>query len=776
MRHDSTKYFNSKSEKYSGSKYGEDIIDISVRATEAYKKYYDDDLAVREAMVLKELYPAVFAPMKEEDTFTGFAGEIFGWDLPFDFSPKKNNQIGYTMYIATFRELEKEYPHRKAEIEDLIAYWKNESTFVKIMRSMPREITDYFHPRGLKLDDEGYMKGAEKLPLGAGIMSGSYDTRIAGIVPDFDKLMRLGVCGLAEEIEKYSRINTDKSGFYRAAKICVEILLNCIDACEKDARRAAAEAVNEKNAENILKTAEALSNLKTAPPKTLREGMELLIIYSAVTHTDGYGRMDVYFGDLLDSDIKSGRLTYEGAVDLTVELWKVFNVMCGQFDARVILGGKGRRNVKNADRFALVAMDAQQRLHEILPVLTLRIYKGLDSAVFDKAIETIGEGCSFPTLYNDDVYIDGAAKAMNVEYEDAVNYSPLGCGELLIDHTSTGSPNTTMRFAKILEAVLHNGRDGVDGVKIGADMGSLEEFTTYEKLEGALFGEIRYALENDVKIHIANKNITAREVGFIMQSLLFDDCVKKGLDIFHGGIRCFGANIEGFGLTNTANSLAVIKKLVYEDKRVTLRELVEALDKDYEGCEELFEEAENVAKYGNNDDYVDSIKLRVEKYINDTAREIGAGTELAYYTVANVNPGGITIGPRVAATADARHCGTPLALANGPTPGTDVNGLAAMLISMSKSDPANGGIVTNMHISRETLSANTEKFKNMLLAFFDMGGLQLNINCVGRGELEDAMVHPEKYPNLIVRVSGFSARFVELDRVYQTEIAKRTLF
>lgn len=658
-------------------KYKEDIIDISLKATEAYKKYYSDDVALREVMVQRELYPALFVPMSEDDTFAGTTGEHFGSMFPFDFSPKKHNQIGYSIVIDTLMELGEAYPHRKEDIQFLIDYWTKESTFVKINKKMPKEIFDYFHPRGYTYDKYGYKrvdtdfyaKGKSESPqVGKGCMSGSYDTRIAGIVPDFDKLMKLGIKGLLSEIEKFSAQNPDRNKFYTAAKVCIDILLNCVEHCENEARALAENANDNEKKTNLLKTATALSNLKIKAPTTLREGMQLLIIYSAVTHTDGYGRMDVYFGDLLDNDLKSGELTYDTAVDLTGELWKVFNKTCGKWDARVIIGGLGRRNVENADRFALVAMDASQKIHDILPALTLRVYKGMNPKLTDKALETIGDGCSYPALYNDDVYVLGAQKAMNATYEDALNYSPLGCGEMLMEHLSTGSPNTTMRFAKILEAALHNGRDAVDGAQIGLDVGNLEDFSTYEELEAALFREIRFALENDVKIHIMNKRISAKETAFVMQSLLFDGCLEKGLDIMHGGIKYFGANIEGFGLTNTANSMSIIKKYVYDDKKMTLRELVSILDKDYDGYEDLAEEFTHTRKFGNNDEETDNIKFRIETYINTTAREIGESTELDYYTVANVNPGGITLGPSVAATADGRHAGKPLAA--GKRPGT----------------------------------------------------------------------------------------------------------
>jgi pyruvate-formate lyase len=216
--------------------------------------------------------------------------------------------------------------------------------------------------------------------------------------------------------------------------------------------------------------------------------------------------------------------------------------------------------------------------------------------------------------------------------------------------------------------------------------------------------------------------------------------------------------------------------LVYEEKRYTLRQVVNILDADFEGYEDDRKLFISVEKYGNNCPEVDDIRYRLEKYINDTAHEIGEEAGLDYYTVASVNPGGITIGPRVAASADGRRCGEPMALGNSPQPGTDVSGLTAMLLSATKTDPANGGVVTNMNMSRKTIVENREQVKNAFLTYFDMGGLQLNIHCFSKGDLEKALENPQEYRNLIVRVSGYSARFVDLDPITQKAIMARTLY
>ncbi len=259
-------------------------------------------------------------------------------------------------------------------------------------------------------------------------------------------------------------------------------------------------------------------------------------------------------------------------------------------------------------------------------------------------------------------------------------------------------------------------------------------------------------------------------------SLLTDDCIKRGMGLHAGGVRYLGGNEEGFGVTNVANSMAAIKKLVFDEGIYTLRELVEILDKNFEGHEQDRKRLLAAPKWGNADPFVDSLKRKYEEFIHKTADELGRAVGFHYYTTANVNPGGIIIGPTIAASADGRRCGEYMAVGNSPAPGTDKSGLTATLLSAANSDPKNGGAVTNICISRELITEHRELVKNTFLTYFAEGGQQLNVNCFGRGDLGRALVEPEKYQNLIVRISGYSAKFVDLDKITQKHIMERTLF
>ncbi|MBE6696629.1 MAG: hypothetical protein E7587_09300 [Ruminococcaceae bacterium] len=756
----------------------EKYIDISVEFTDAYKKHSDSDPAIREAMCLKCLYPSGLMDLKETDFFAGNGdvdANVTFSRLPVTFHPKTQSQIAYYASLPTLRKLAAEYPHRNDEIQELIEFWKKEATFVKIREQAPPELKDYYFPPRICTDSDGYMRTGKKgTPLGAGFISGSFDTRIAGIMPDFEHLLKSGIDGLYKEADIYEKENGNKT-FYTALRLNLDIIRDTLEHYRKQAKKLS-ETASSEHCARLCKLEKMLFELQHRPPVTLYEAMQLTVILTVLIGLDNFGRMDVYFGDFLASDLDNGILCEESAINLISEFWDFISRNCGAYDSRVIIGGKGRHNEKNADRFSILALEAARRRHQIKPVLTLRFYKGQNPALFEKGIDLIAEGCIYPTLYNDDLYIEGVMKSMNLPYEDALDYAPLGCGEMVIAGKSVGSPNSTFRILKALEAALHNGHDGASGDIIGIQTGEIEELDSFDALMDALFKQLEARIELDAKMHAHQRAVSAKEAAFVMPSILMKDCIKRGKDIFHGGIRYFGANFEGFGLINTINSLAVIKKLVYDEKILTLSELVHILDVDFEGYEKERQMFLSVDKYGNNKAWVDDMKLPIEAFINERADYYGRKYGFHYCTIANVNPGGIIIGPATAASADGRQCGKPFALANSPMPGTDTSGITAMLLSCAKADAANGGYVTNMNVSRSLINTDKKKFSELLKRYFEIGGLQLNINCYSKDDMENALKEPEKYKNLIVRVSGYSARFIDLDSVTQKYVMERTLF
>ncbi|MBI5834493.1 MAG: pyruvate formate-lyase, partial [Armatimonadetes bacterium] len=266
------------------------------------------------------------------------------------------------------------------------------------------------------------------------------------------------------------------------------------------------------------------------------------------------------------------------------------------------------------------------------------------------------------------------------------------------------------------------------------------------------------------------------ECSFLLASLLTDDCLERGRAALDGGLHRMGACVVGQGYTNTADALTAIRELVYERQSVSLAQLVAALDANYQGLEALRAELLAVAKFGNDDAAADALFARVWGTVHTTAHAAAPSAGLDYLIVSSVNPGGFDMGVACGATADGRGCGQPFAIGTAPTAGRDTSGLTALFNSLTHIGSMNGGATTNLKISREYFTEQRHLLAALLEVFFEGGGLQASVTSVGRDELLDAQLHPERNTHVLVRVGGFTARFVELDPVTREEILARTLY
>jgi pyruvate-formate lyase len=256
-----------------------------------------------------------------------------------------------------------------------------------------------------------------------------------------------------------------------------------------------------------------------------------------------------------------------------------------------------------------------------------------------------------------------------------------------------------------------------------------------------------------------------------------DDCIAKGRTVMDKGARYLGGLIESFGITSLADSLYAIKELVYDKKVLTLEKLVTILDANFEGYEKERQMMLNLPKFGNDEDCVDDIHSELTRFINEDVNEKGKAAGLDYFLICNLNPGGVSYAHNTKATADGRRYGDTMSIGNAPTPGHDKNGLTALLNSMKKHDKHHAGFVHNVKVSKQLLTGkNRSKFESMVKTYFKEGGVQLMVTALDVNDLKNAMETPEKYPNLLVRVGGWTARFVELQPVYQLENIQRTMY
>lgn len=730
----------------------EELI-YAVQFTELYRS--ESDKYLREAKCLKMQTPHILVPIEPDDLIAGRMQHGF-----VGFSPQYGGLYTYYFHEEQVREALAEcgatLPQELiAKAEEMIAFWDEEKTLNRLTRR--------FHDMGYQIG-EGYHR--------PGISNA--DGRLAGTTVDLDKLIRLGLDGFRAEITEKERENPQAEAFYQALRITVDTIAQACACYEEQARALYAENPRE----SLLKMAQALHNVQTAAPKSFREGMQLFWVYAMISDLMNYGRMDVYLGDLYARDIDSGALDEEEAIAIIASVYRHMLRVYKIHDSRVIIGGRGRRNEENADRLAMVIMETSRRVKEVVPQLTLRYYSGMNEAVFDKALAVNAEGCTYPIIYSDDTNIPAVMQLYGVTKEEAERYLPFGCGEYVLEGLSLGTPNNGVNLLKALEVTLHNGYDPYWKKQLGLKTGEPQEFASFEDLWQAYQKQLwPWVLKPAIHKRL-NYDVAAEQAGYLHISLLMDDCIARGKGILNGGVRYANASSEIFGMISAADSFTAIRRLVYEEKKYTLAELVAILDRNFEGYEQVRQELLAAPKYGNDDTCADEMAQRLFNNIADLTKQAGEYVGLNRYHIVSVNNSmSAEWGQVCMASACGRHDGAPMANANGASIGADRNGITALLNSMSKFDNTRHvGVINNVRFTKELFDSGYDKVKAVLRTFYENGGVQTNLSVIGRDDLENAMQNPEQYQNLLVRIGGFSARFVELSPIIQNEILQRTTY
>jgi pyruvate-formate lyase len=341
---------------------------------------------------------------------------------------------------------------------------------------------------------------------------------------------------------------------------------------------------------------------------------------------------------------------------------------------------------------------------------------------------------------------------------------PLGCGEYVLEHRSLGTPNGVINLLEGLNHAIHDGR-GVEGC------------ATFEDLWDAYRARVEPRVAALAEQEALTYRVLAGEAPMLLPGLLFDDCLQRGRPLLEGGARYLGGTLETYGNISVSDSLGAIRDVVFERGLVTPTRLVEALAADFEGFEHERRLLREAPKYGNDDDRADAMAVRVHEHVCRVTAAQAARVGLDSYLVVIINNhANSVLGRHTGASADGRRAGEPMSNGNNPASGNDRAGVTAFLRSLLKLEPSlHAGAVQNMKFGREMFGPRRPKLEALLGTYFDEGGAQAMITVVGREDLEAAMREPEKWGHLMVRVGGFSARFVELSPTVQREILERTL-
>ena len=744
----------------------DDRLSVELRYTEVYKENTGRGLAARELECLRVALPAAAAPVQEGDLLVG--RRVF---RPLGVAPSywddDTDGLDNVSFYADIGRMERvmnrpsQSEASRAAIAQMIDFWKTENVNAKARAKFDETM--------------GREMPSDLWNIDSGVIFGLY--RLVFSQLDYDKLVRLGLPGLKSEVLfrlEDETLNAGQRDFLSSLIGLTDLLSNILG---QYADRLGEMLARGKDPAWIGPMLDSVNRLRAGPPACFRDALQLVWFYSAMTGGRDFGRMDVYFGDLYARDLDSGKLTEEEAVELLLSFYRLMEDTDSR-DGRIVMGGLGRRNPENADRVSLAIMKAGLRFRQLKPEFSLRMYKGMSEEVIRLAFRMLEDGMTYPLLFNDEASTRAVENTMHVSRSEAMQYGFFGCGEYVLGHRSIGTPNDIINLAKALEVTLHEGVDPIRHCPHGLNLGPVESFDTFDKLLSAYERQVEYFTEIAARHQRLVYDTVGENSAMLMMSLLMDDCVARAKPLVSGGVRYLAGTYETYGNTTVADSFTAIREMVYEKKLLSLRELVDILDADFAGQEDLRQRLLRCPKFGNGDPVADAMAQTVNTHVFETTAKQAKVQGLSSYLVVMINNGAnVDLGKNTLATADGRHAFTFLSNGNNPMAGQDRRGLPALLRSIASTRmDLTAGTAQNLKLTKDLFRKHPDAVRDLIDTAFDLGILSLNISVLDRGELEDAMIHPELHQNLFVRVGGFSARFVNLDPGTQADMLARALY
>lgn len=740
-----------------------ELLDFMEEFTEVYKANKEAHPAIREAACFRVQYPATLLGIAENDLFAG-RFDVFPLGIGHQFT---NGEFGFVIRHEWFDEMQtkedvtREQKERLGRIHD---FWKIHNTIQKMEDRQP-------------LHEKAYMPYPN---WSAGPASVLPSYRIAGLYLDYEKLLELGLNGLIDEVDRSEQCAECKDGMlFEGIRESLQLVQDIFRWYANLLRNMEAMEKNDDRRAELKEMARICRKLSHSRPDTFREALQLVFLYSAISGVREWGRMDDYLAEYYAHDLANGIITEEKALECLISFWRMIVVKEQITDDRIVIGGKGRRHEVNADKLAMLIMETSRIVKDTVPQLTLRFYEGQNPMLYEKALDCIGEGCTFPMLYSDDVIIPGIMKVFGVDETEAEAWLPFGCGEFIIDHRRINTPNSFINLSNVLLATLNHGRELEWDTRLSPDRGELTDYDTYEALFEAYKQNVDDLMDIGAAIQGRSYRTLSEDMSINLVTVLYDECLKRGKGLIDGGIPGKDGCCEMYGLITASDSLYAIKKLVYEDKKISKETLLAALKANFKGYEKEQALLLDAPKFGNDIDEVDDIMKQVHELVCFSSLSKSGKYGLDRFTIVNINNKGNTIfGRLTGATPNGRVRGDSLSNGNNPTSGMDKNGMTAFLKSLLKArTDIHAGVVQNMKFSKEVFGELLEAVaKPLLETYFKNGGAQAMITVIGKEDLENAMKHPEQYAGLIVRVGGFSARFIELDHDIQMDILNRTAY
>jgi formate C-acetyltransferase len=596
---------------------------------------------------------------------------------------------------------------------------------------------------------------------------------------DYPKLMRLGFGGLIEEVDA-SIPKQDEKGqtFLRSVRVALEGASRFCLRWSQELRQADGPFRELRDFQ-----AGMLERLAVDPPGSFWEALQLTYLFHCLTQLDdrgamAFGRLDQYLLPFYEADLQTGRLTEDDAQALLDHFFAKITVT--EDVQNITLAGTRPSDGEDASSdLTLQVLEACKHVGRPGGNCTVRVHPGTPQRVLEACADVIRTGIGYPAVANEDPIIQGLIEH-GYAPEDARDYCCVGCIETQIPGKQAPWADGRANPLYMLNAALFHGQNSLTGEQIAPDCGDPATFAEfYEQFIGLACQQIRNLVavaDNRQRVHYEHRE----EFTSPLLSALIDDCIARGRDMNDGGARypgCFG--FASMGIASVADSLAVLRQLVYEERRLSLDQLRDMLRADFVGYEPEREMIlRTVPKFGNDDDSVDELAIRVVTDLAAEYRRHRTPEGGHYFMLLGANVQNISAGREVGATPDGRRAREPLSDAASPTFGRDLQGPTAAIRSTAKL-PYHlcvGGNVVNMKLDPACLEGQKGRARlaSLIRASFALGGQELQFNTTGAKTLRAAMEQPDDYRGLVVRVSGFSATYVNLDPAVQNDILART--
>jgi formate C-acetyltransferase len=670
----------------------------------------------------------------------------------------------------------------KKALRDVFEYWKGKSTSEIASSEMPEE---------------------SQLASKAGLFTiGAPGTGIGHFIVDYERVISDGLEAIASEAADLRTKTKDKhkQEFYEAVEISIAGVIRFANRYADLAEQLASDTSEPNRKEELRRIAEVCRRVPAKPATSFHEALQsfwfiqLLVQIESNGHSISTGRFDQYMYPFYSEDIASGRIDREKAIELLEMLWikfasviklrnEYYSVAFAGFPMfqNLTIGGQDAHGNDVCNDLTELILEATGNTRVTQPTISFRWHKGTPEKFKLKAVEVISKGLGMPGLFNDEIIIP-LMEDKGTDPSEAHDYSILGCVEPIIGGKSDPRQNIGyVNLPKILEITLNNGRDPRTGEIVGLSTGEPRSFKSFNELWEAYEKQIDHAIELLTRADRVAAGILSNEKPTPFISSLLQGCLKNGKTMQEGGVKYNSGGIMGTGVAIVADSLSILRKYVFESEEISMDEMLQALESDYEGKEELRIRLENDPdKYGNDIERVDLLARDTGRaFCNSIQKRMTTRNgpyHGALFSVSMYIPQGEVLG----ATPDGRKAGKMISDGVSPTQNRDVHGPTAAMTSVARLDHklCYNGTLYNMKFTPDYFASTSSrrKFISLIDGYFELGGLHVQFNVVDKETLEDAKLNPLQHRDLIVRVAGYSAYFIELDPFVQDEVIARTEF